>query len=144
MMFEFFYNLESGNVQTESSDALIDSLYYPVENISTALIGNGFTTLADNKLNVDTGIQVLIFNGGLIATFLYYFLYFYFAWRAIAEGSRIKFSVYTIFVFLLFSFGLLSNLKVQFLFSRGPADVLLLLLFLSYAFNNNIKRKVEI
>ncbi len=125
MMFELFINLFKGQgLSSASQSDLYSSFGYPVEKVSTLIFGNGLPHNADNLLNVDAGFQQSLFGGGFIHLVLIYLIFFIMMFTSVK--NVLKLTVEKFIVLMFFAFIFISNLKGGFLFSRGPADVLIL------------------
>lgn len=128
VMFEIFINLMNNEgLQTQSSNSLIDSYLENVpQYISTILIGNGLNIKSDVGLTIDAGIQITLFNAGLISLFLYHFIFVLFYIQIVYLTKLDK--KYLLYVSLIFVLIFISNLKGGFLFGRISGDVLLMLI----------------
>jgi hypothetical protein len=131
VMFELFINLiVKGKLETQSSTALIESYALLPQNLSTLLIGNGFTTASDTHLTVDAGLQVVLFGSGIFGLGLYLllsFLYFRYALAA-TRGT-----VFAKAVVVFFGLMMVSNFKTEAFFSRSFGDAFLLLVAAGFA-----------
>ena len=125
VMFEIIINLMNDEgLKSHSGEALIDSyLENSPQYISTILIGNGLNTKSDIGLTIDSGIQITLFNAGLIALFLYHLIFILLYIQTVYLTKLYK--KYLLFVSLLFALILISNLKGGFLFGRITGDALL-------------------
>lgn len=137
VMFELFINFANGDgVKSQSGSALIDSYTnnYP-QYISTVLFGNGLTIKSDIGLTVDSGLQILLFGGGIITLILYYYLFIlYYKLSKIREKDL--FITYGLIFLLLF----ISNLKGAFLFGRPVGDAFLILVLGSFFYYYKLKK----
>lgn len=139
IMFEVFINASEGR-GTQSGTALLASYSYPVDYISTLLVGNGSENNADNGRNVDAGVQTVLFTGGVFSLLIYHFLFCYYCLLC----GRLPYFLNkeSLLFLILFASLFVSNFKGVFLFGRGPGDVLALISIYYLSVNRNRVRPV--
>lgn len=127
VMFEIFINLLNGNgLASASGSALVDSyLENSPQFISTILIGNGLNIKSDIGLTIDSGVQIILFNAGLISLFLYHLVFVLIFVKTISLSKFDK--KYLLYIMLIFALIFISNFKGGFLFGRTTGDALLVI-----------------
>lgn len=137
--FEIFLNLsENNSFSTSSSDATIES-FQGTDDIQTWLWGNGKFMRNDSNLNVDDGIQIPFYGGGIFylsITLLLYFLYFNLSIKNVPN----LFQKYTISIIFLVIF--ISNFKVDTIFTRVLSDIATMFVTIGLVYNSE-RNKLE-
>lgn len=138
--FEFYFSyIESGNIETSSTNALMDMYFLPTNEISI-LFGEGYYAnphdSESNYIHSDSGYIRTIFFGGLLTmgVVLAYYIYLIFIFKKLTNKNEFM------FILLLFLIYFIGHLKIGMLYYGTNMRIIFILLIVSYfAYYKKIK-----
>ncbi|MEO5346358.1 MAG: hypothetical protein H7834_08275 [Magnetococcus sp. YQC-9] len=129
VMYELFIRFsETGELSTESSDALLESWSFNIKSVSTLLVGNGLHAKNDFMQTVDAGYQINMFGAGIPFSIIYYLIflmYMQIIYKASINKNYRLFVIFAVIILLVFEY------KGAVIFSRVVGDCIVILVIAS-------------
>lgn len=124
VMLEAFINAAGGKFGTESSDAVIESWRFAVNNFGTIIFGNGLQNSDDMLNTLDDGFQINFFGGGVFYLLFLYLIFFLVMRRVYIYAKGYRIANLVLLIPLVF---LINEIKGAVIFSRVVTDFILVL-----------------